>query len=86
MARRVPKSEQDVAREMQRLLGRHAADAVAVLLSLMRDEGQKPELRVKVAESVLDRVWGKAGGTPPQTGEAQQTTVSFEGVLKEWSE
>ena len=87
MARRVPRSEQSIAREMQRLLGRHASDAVEVLLTLMRDEGQKPELRVKVAESVLDRVWGKAGGSGTAAASSvPSTTVSFEGVLEEWSE
>lgn len=87
MPRRAARSEQSVAKEMHRLLGRHAADAVEVLLTLMRDEGQKPELRVKVAESVLDRVWGKAGGNAGVVVNEQPcSTVSFEGVLEEWSE
>lgn len=85
MARRVPRSEESIAREVQRLLGKHAPDAVEVLLTLMRDEGQKAELRVKVAESVLDRVWGKAGGSAAAPSPSQGTTVSFEGVLEEWS-
>ena len=87
MPRRVPRSEQSIAKEMHRLLGRHAADAVEVLLTLMRDEEQKPELRVKVAESVLDRVWGKAGGNAGVVADPPaSTTVCFEGVLEEWSE
>lgn len=60
-----------------------APRAVSVLASLMQDEGQKPELRVKVAESILDRVLGKSGvGT---TGEGSGVVVRFEGELEEWS-
>lgn len=60
-----------------------APRAVSVLASLMQDEGQKPELRVKVAESILDRVLGKSGGT--LTGEGNGVIVRFEGELEEWS-
>ena len=75
---------QSAAQKTRTLLGRSAADAVSVLVTLMRDEGQKPELRMKAAESILDRVCGKAGGNAPDGGEIPDC-VRFEGVLEEWS-
>ena len=77
--------ESDAPRETRRLLCGHVADAVAVLAELMRDSEQKPELRMKAAESILDRVCGKAGGAPTGAGETAPATVRFEGVLEEWS-
>lgn len=59
-----------------------APRAVSVLASLMQDEGQKPELRMKAAESILDRACGKGGGGAAGPGEV---SVRFEGVLDEWS-
>ena len=73
------------AEKTRRLLGRSAAEAVAVLVSLMRDEGQKPELRMKAAESILDRVCGKAGSTVSGVSDGIPESVRFEGELEEWS-
>ena len=58
---------------------------MAVLVALMQDEGQQPELRMKAAESILDRVCGKAASTAPSGTESAPISVSFEGVLEEWS-
>ena len=77
--------ESDAPRETRRLLCLHVAEAVAVLAELMLDADQKPELRMKAAESILDRVCGKAGSTAAGTGETAPATVRFEGVLEEWS-
>ena len=65
----------------QQLL-RSGAAAVEVIVSLMQDSGVKPELRLKAAESILDRVCGKNAVQPSGDGEA---VVRFEGVLEEWS-
>lgn len=78
--------ESGAADKTRALLGKSAADAVAVLVGLMRDEGQKPELRMKAAESILDRVCGKAGGTAPVASEGIPDCVRFEGELEEWSQ
>ncbi len=88
MRRQSPRSEAAFAAEnTRRLLCESTADAVAVLVRLMQDEGQKPELRMKAAESILDRVCGKAGGgVTASTGEEAPTLVCFEGVLEEWSQ
>ena len=51
----------------------------------MRDATQKPELRMKAAESILDRVCGKAGSTGG-IAEGIPECVRFEGVLEEWSQ
>ena len=69
----------------RRLLGKNAAEAVAVLVALMRDSTQKAELRMKAAESILDRVCGKAGSTVPSGGEGVPDSIRFEGELEEWS-
>ena len=68
------------------VLAGHAEAAVAVLVSLMQDADQKPELRMKAAESILDRVLGKAGGAKEQEGGHIPSEVRFEGVLEEWSQ
>ena len=88
MRRQSPKSEATGAAEhTRRLLCERTADAVAVLVQLMQDEGQKPELRMKAAESILDRVCGKAAsGAMASGGEEVPTSVCLEGVLEEWSQ
>ena len=73
------------AEKTRKLLGKSAAEAVAVLVALMRDTTQKAELRMKAAESILDRVCGKAGSTAPSGGEGIPDCVRFEGELEEWS-
>ncbi len=75
------------AEDTLRLLGERAEEAVAVLVELMRDTQQKGELRMKAAESILDRVCGKASsGAVGASEEAAPVAVKFEGVLEEWSE
>ncbi|MBQ8341151.1 MAG: hypothetical protein IJY22_02090 [Clostridia bacterium] len=74
------------ATEVRRLLVERAPEALAVLVEIMRDGEQKPELRMKAAESVLDRACGKAASaTGGDVGDRGPTTGSFEGVLEEWS-
>ena len=73
------------AEKTRRLLGKSAAEAVAVLVALMRDTTQKAELRMKAAESILDRVCGKAGSTAASSGEGIPDSIRFEGELEEWS-
>ena len=69
--------------ELGALLGSLAPQALGVLVSLMQDTGQKPELRMKAAESILDRLCGKSG--LPASGEGSGGTIRFEGELEEWS-
>ena len=71
------------AADAAKLLEAGAAAAAQVLLSLMQDSQQKSELRVKVAESILDRVYGKTlDGTGGDGGTA---VIRFEGELEAWS-
>ncbi len=86
MARSRARLEGKAAESTRELLSKSAAEAVAILTALMRDEGQKPELRMKAAESILDRVCGKAGSTTSTPADAIPESVRFEGVLEEWSE
>lgn len=77
----------DAAAQMRQLLADHTPEAVAVLLSIMRDEDQKPELRMKAAESILDRACGKAtSAQPPEAAPTPPVTVVFEGELEDWSQ
>ena len=48
-------------RDAKRMLLASGAAAVEVIVSLMQDSGLKPELRLKAAESILDRIGGKSG-------------------------
>ncbi|MBE6691310.1 MAG: hypothetical protein E7590_08570 [Ruminococcaceae bacterium] len=80
------KRNETAAEEMRRILGKHTPEAVAFLVEIMRDGAQKPELRMKAAESILDRACGKAiaareADLPP----APPAVILFEGELEEWS-
>ena len=70
------------AARMRQILSERTPEALDFLVSIMRDEGQKPELRMKAAESILDRACGKGAGSAAGGGEV---SVRFEGVLDEWS-
>lgn len=48
-------------RDAKQMLLASGAVAVEVIVSLMQDSGLKPELRLKAAESILDRIGGKSG-------------------------
>ena len=86
MARR-KRNAPSVAEATLRFLGERAEEAVEVLVELMRDTQQKSELRMKAAESILDRVCGKASSTGGGVmEEAPPVSLKFEGVLEEWSE
>lgn len=47
-------------RDALEMLRAAAPDAVALLLNVMQDSSVKLDLRTKCAESVMDRVYGKA--------------------------
>lgn len=87
MAAKRKKAEKSGAvSELRRLLAERVPEAVAFLLQIMRDEEQKPELRMKAAESILDRACGKASSAQPTESEGTAPiSISFEGVLEEWS-
>lgn len=85
-ARRKGSDGKSAVAEIKRILGEHTPEAVAFLVELMRDETQKPELRMKAAESILDRACGKASAAPPvEASPAPPKIISFKGVLEEWS-
>jgi hypothetical protein len=64
------------------LLLSSGAAAVEVIVSLMQDREVKPELRLKAAESILDRISGK---NALEGGGDAGGSIAFEGVLEEWS-
>ena len=57
--------------------------AVGVIVALMQNEELKPELRLKAAESILDRLSGKA--SIAEAGGEAGGVIKFEGELEEWS-
>ena len=87
MAAKQKRAEKNsAATQLRQLLAERVPEAVSFLLQIMRDEGQKPELRMKAAESILDRACGTA--TTALSGEESAPVpieISFEGVLEEWS-
>ena len=80
------KRSETATEEVRRILGAHAPEAVAVLVAMMRDEAQKPELRMKAAESILDRACGKAiAAKEAEAPPPPPAVILFEGELEEWS-
>lgn len=74
------------AEEMRQLLSAHMPEAVAFLVEIMRDAAQKPELRMKAAESILDRACGKAiAAKEIEAAPPPPAVIVFEGELEEWS-
>ena len=65
------------------LLREAGGAAVAVIVSLMNDPENKPELRLKAAESILDRACGKSASL--LDGGEGASVIRFEGELEAWS-
>jgi hypothetical protein len=79
------RSKEEGIELLRQVLSAQTPRAVEVLVELMNDTAQKPELRMKAAESILDRVCGKTGGNIPDGGGEIPDCVRFEGMLEEWS-
>ena len=80
------KNENAASDPARSLLDERGFEAIAFLLEVMHDENVKTELRVKAAESILDRAYGKCHATSGSTAPVVQADVRFEGVLEEWSQ
>lgn len=74
---------QGICVSARELLQASGAAAVGVIVALMQNEELKPELRLKAAESILDRLSGKA--SLAEMGGATAGIIKFEGELEEWS-
>ena len=77
------KPEVEKVASARELLQTSGAAAVGVIVALMQNEELKPELRLKAAESILDRLSGKA--SLAEAGEGTGGVSRFEGDLEEWS-
>lgn len=55
-----PKGRPPIDRELKELLAEHGPKAVQVLVTCMTNKKLRPELRLKAACEVLDRLYGKA--------------------------
>ena len=72
-----PRSPDEVRRQLQAA----APEAVRFLVETMNDSAQKPEMRLKCAEAVLDRLYGKT--LPPQEqngGRVEVIMTDFRGM------
>lgn len=57
----LPKHVRDLARS-------HTEEAIATLVTIMRDENEKGSPRARAAEAILDRAWGTPASTIALTG------------------
>lgn len=80
MPRKKTATDRKTEADLKALLRETGADAVAFLVTLIKDEEAKPELRFKAAEEILDRVLSAEAPVSNIPG-----SVTFEGVLDEWS-
>ena len=55
-------------KHVQELARQHTRKAIKVLANIMNDESEKASARVRAAETILDRAWGKAPATMELSG------------------
>ncbi|GHU18684.1 hypothetical protein FACS189475_04560 [Betaproteobacteria bacterium] len=56
---RKPGSKNCATKDIRELAQPYGAEAVTVLAGLMKDEAQPPETRIRAAQTLLDRGYGK---------------------------
>ncbi len=79
-----PKGRPKVPDEIKRMLKAAAPDAVQLLIDTMLDENAKQDLRLKCAESVLERVYGKAA-QPIEGDLSGGIVITLGDGLQEWA-
>ena len=79
----MPQENAEQGISARELLLTSGVEAVRVIVALMQNEELKPELRLKAAESILDRLSGKA--SLAEAGGGAEGAIKFEGELEEWS-
>ena len=74
----------EIPPDVKKMLKAAVPDAVQLLIDTMLDEDAKTELRVKCAETIIDRVHGKA--TQPIEGDlAGGIVITLGDGLQEWA-
>lgn len=66
--------ERDKLRQMART---HTEAALNTVVDIMNDTTAKPGIRLKAAQEVLDRAWGKAAPLPPEVEEEAKTVTTM---------
>lgn len=73
-----------MSQEIKDMLQAAAPDAVQLLIDTMQDETEKTDLRVRCAETILERVYGK--NPQPIEGNVESTIrIVMEGDLEAYS-
>ena len=67
----------DPARDELRQLAReYTRQALDTIVAVMNDATAKPGIRLKAADILLDRAWGKAAPVPPEVEEKETKTAT----------
>jgi hypothetical protein len=67
----------EVRRRIRDEYRRYTLDALAVIVEVLKDESEKGGTRLKAAELILERAWGKAGFEP----DIDRASVMREGIV-----
>ena len=67
-----PKGKPPVVKEVVELARKHTVEAIQALVDIVTDPGEKGAARVRAAEVILDRGWGKATAPIEVSGPDQQ--------------
>lgn len=71
-------------KDARELLKASSMQAVEVLIQVMEDENTKPELRVKCAEGIMDRVYGKSA-TAIEDIDNSSISITLEGEVGDYA-
>ncbi len=82
-----PSGRPKVPEEVKAAFREHTQQALDTLVSIIESESAKDADRIRAAEVILDRGWGKPvqGVDVDASIEALPVSISFEGKLDEWS-
>ena len=73
--------------DLKKAFRSHSEEACKILVGIMNDKDARNADRIKAAEIILDRGYGKPTQAVDLEGsiDAIPVAISFEGVLEEWS-
>lgn len=72
-----PKEKGTVVADLKVMARAKTVDAFNAIIEVMEDPSAKPGIRLKAAEMVLDRAWGKAAPAVEASPEGEKVTVQL---------